>query len=190
MNIKELFTDDDAVSPVIGVILMVAITVILAAVIGAFVLDLGGSQEATPQASFDFDQGETTGFEDGAGDTATLTTVTITHETGDTLSEDRISIQVDGNQAFDIEQTGSGNDDTASTLADSGGEISAGETMTVAMYDTGTSIADGDSVGYDGSGNIDTPAHAEGLSSDNTIQVIWTSESGGSSSTISSYDVE
>ena len=33
--------DDDAVSPVIGVILMVAITVILAAVIGTFVLGLG-----------------------------------------------------------------------------------------------------------------------------------------------------
>ncbi|WP_338071862.1 type IV pilin N-terminal domain-containing protein [Halorutilus salinus] len=33
--------DDSAVSPVIGVILMVAITVILAAVIGTFVLGLG-----------------------------------------------------------------------------------------------------------------------------------------------------
>ncbi|MEF8852091.1 MAG: archaellin/type IV pilin N-terminal domain-containing protein, partial [Haloarculaceae archaeon] len=31
MDVKKLFTDDDAVSPVIGVILMVAITVILAA---------------------------------------------------------------------------------------------------------------------------------------------------------------
>jgi FlaG/FlaF family flagellin (archaellin) len=169
---------------------MVAITVILAAVIGAFVLDLGGSQEKTPQVSFNVDQSDTSGFEDGAGDTATLTTATITHETGDTLSEDRISIQVDGNQAFDIEQTGSTSDDTASTLADSGGEISAGETMTVAMYDTGTSISDGASVGYDGSGNIDTPGNAEGLSSDNTIQIIWTSESGDSSSTISSYDIE
>ncbi|WP_209019553.1 type IV pilin [Halorussus marinus] len=41
MNFKTLFTDDEAVSPVIGVILMVAITVILAAVIGTFVLGLG-----------------------------------------------------------------------------------------------------------------------------------------------------
>jgi len=37
MNIKQLLNDDDAVSPVIGVILMVAITVILAAVIASFV---------------------------------------------------------------------------------------------------------------------------------------------------------
>jgi len=41
MNLKALLADDDAVSPVIGVILMVAITVILAAVIGTFVLGLG-----------------------------------------------------------------------------------------------------------------------------------------------------
>ena len=38
---------EDAVSPVIGVILMVAITVILAAVIGAFVFGMGGSVQKT-----------------------------------------------------------------------------------------------------------------------------------------------
>jgi flagellin-like protein len=54
MNLKELFDDDNAVSPVIGVILMVAITVILAAVIGAFVLNLGGSQDTAPTATWDF----------------------------------------------------------------------------------------------------------------------------------------
>jgi len=44
MNIKTAFQDSErAVSPVIGVILMVAITVILAAVIGTFVLGLGDS---------------------------------------------------------------------------------------------------------------------------------------------------
>jgi flagellin-like protein len=53
MRLKQLFTDDDAVSPVIGVILMVAITVILAAVIGAFVLGFGDSQSSAPSASFD-----------------------------------------------------------------------------------------------------------------------------------------
>ena len=38
---------EDAVSPVIGVILMVAITVILAAVIGAFVFGMGGNVAKT-----------------------------------------------------------------------------------------------------------------------------------------------
>ena len=42
--------EERAVSPVIGVILMVAITVILAAVIAAFVLDLGGSIGEEAQA--------------------------------------------------------------------------------------------------------------------------------------------
>lgn len=42
--------EERAVSPVIGVILMVAITVILAAVIAAFVLDLGDSVGEEPQA--------------------------------------------------------------------------------------------------------------------------------------------
>jgi flagellin-like protein len=41
---------DRAVSPVIGVILMVAITVILAAVIGTFVLGLGDSLQTNVQA--------------------------------------------------------------------------------------------------------------------------------------------
>lgn len=50
--------DERAVSPVIGVILMVAITVILAAVIAAFVLDLGGSvsEEAQAGVSIEIDQ--------------------------------------------------------------------------------------------------------------------------------------
>ena len=55
---KSMIADDDAVSPVIGVILMVAITVILAAVIGTFVLGLGDDLGQTaPQANYDV-QGE------------------------------------------------------------------------------------------------------------------------------------
>ncbi|NGM69423.1 type IV pilin [Natronolimnobius sp. AArcel1] len=62
---KKLIGNDEerAVSPVIGVILMVAITVILAAVIAAFVLDLGQQSEPA-QAAVDVD---------GAGDDATIT---------------------------------------------------------------------------------------------------------------------
>ncbi|PCR88707.1 type IV pilin [Natrinema ejinorense] len=53
MDVKSKLVGDEeerAVSPVIGVILMVAITVILAAVIAAFVLDLGGSVGQEAQA--------------------------------------------------------------------------------------------------------------------------------------------
>jgi len=73
MQLKELLTEDRAVSPVIGVILMVAITVILAAVIGTFVLGLGDRVQTRPQASFSYDFN------------ATNTSVNITHNGGDTL---------------------------------------------------------------------------------------------------------
>jgi archaeal type IV pilus assembly protein PilA len=53
MDFKKLFRKDDkAVSPVIGVILMVAITVILAAAIGSSVFSHGTAQSA-PQANLD-----------------------------------------------------------------------------------------------------------------------------------------
>ncbi|WP_299331325.1 type IV pilin N-terminal domain-containing protein [Haloplanus sp.] len=82
MNLKNLITDDRAVSPVIGVILMVAITVILAAVIGTFVLGLGNQvRETAPQATFTFDYEEDTG---GGGDY----NVTATHDGGDTFNDD------------------------------------------------------------------------------------------------------
>ena len=58
MELKNIFKrqDERAVSPVIGVILMVAITVILAAVIGTFVLGLGDQVQTTsPSASISFD---------------------------------------------------------------------------------------------------------------------------------------
>jgi len=58
MNLQKLLKREEerAVSPVIGVILMVAITVILAAVIGTFVLGLGDQVQTTsPSASISFD---------------------------------------------------------------------------------------------------------------------------------------
>ena len=45
---KKFSKDEEAVSPVIGVILMVAITVILAAVIAAFVFGMSGSLNQSP----------------------------------------------------------------------------------------------------------------------------------------------
>ncbi|MFB6108787.1 MAG: type IV pilin [Haloplanus sp.] len=79
MKLKQLLTEDRAVSPVIGVILMVAITVILAAVIGTFVLGLGNQvQDTAPQASFSFD------FSGGGSSY----NVTATHDGGDTFTSD------------------------------------------------------------------------------------------------------
>jgi len=85
MQLKNIFTDEDAVSPVIGVILMVAITVILAAVIGAFVLGIGSSQSSPPKATLAFNYNST-----GDG-------VTVMHDGGDTITTERLSINFDSN---------------------------------------------------------------------------------------------
>ena len=80
MDLTELFTEDRAVSPVIGVILMVAITVILAAVIGAFVLGLGDSvSETSPNAQVSFDFNGTDDF-------------SMTHEGGDSFEGERVNV--------------------------------------------------------------------------------------------------
>ena len=52
MDLKKIFRNDKAVSPVIGVVLMVAITVILAAAIGSSVFGQGTAKSA-PQANID-----------------------------------------------------------------------------------------------------------------------------------------
>jgi len=53
-----------AVSPVVGVMLMLVVAVVLAAVVNSFAGGLAGTQKKTPQASFDFEvrSKETTGY--------------------------------------------------------------------------------------------------------------------------------
>ena len=82
MDFKKLFTEERAVSPVIGVILMVAITVILAAVVGSFVLGLAGdATEAAPTAQISFE------YDSGAGE------VTLVHDGGSSFSNDAVSLR-------------------------------------------------------------------------------------------------
>ncbi|SDQ29483.1 type IV pilin [Natronobacterium texcoconense] len=55
--------DERGVSPVIGVILMVAITVILAAVIATFVLGIGDDIQQDPQAGVSIDDSDSSAVE-------------------------------------------------------------------------------------------------------------------------------
>ncbi|MFC4357758.1 type IV pilin N-terminal domain-containing protein [Halobium salinum] len=90
-NIKSLLAGEDrAVSPVIGVILMVAITVILAAVIGTFVLGLGESVgQTTPQASISVS--DASGDYDGSTVTDAFV---ITHDGGDEIAGSEVKVIV------------------------------------------------------------------------------------------------
>ena len=81
-------SDDRAVSPVIGVILMVAITVILAAVIGTFVLGLGdslGDNQPSAQLSASLTEVDSNNA-----------TLTIDHNGGDSIESGSVDVVVTG----------------------------------------------------------------------------------------------
>jgi len=91
-SVKELISGEDrGVSPVIGVILMVAITVILAAVIGGFVLGLGDSLNQTPQAQLTVEDADGSSPVAEQGEESVLN---INHRGGDEIPAGDIRIQV------------------------------------------------------------------------------------------------
>lgn len=82
-KLKQFVGAKRGVSPVIGVVLMVAVVVILAAVIGAFVLGLGGDQSTTPQASFSISDDNKVIYEGGDSIDGSDIKVTIAGTNGD-----------------------------------------------------------------------------------------------------------
>lgn len=141
MNIRALFTDDSAVSPVIGVILMVAITVILAAVIAAFVLGLGDGGSDTPTVTFGYE------VDSGASE------LTVKHVGGDQFNSDRVTFSGTGIDSGDLGTTW-----TSLRGLSSATRIGAGERVTVDISDP----------------NLEYK-----------LEVVWTSEDGEDSVTIS-----
>ena len=113
MQLKNLFKDDDAVSPVIGVILMVAITVILAAVIASFVLGLGDTaDEVQPNTNFALDNIDNEGEEEPE--------LTVTLTDGDAIDFEELVLRgsaVDG-EADDWQAGDTWNTGQSITIAD------------------------------------------------------------------------
>ncbi len=119
MDFKKLFRKDDkAVSPVIGVILMVAITVILAAAIGSSVFSHGTAQSA-PQANFDIkavSPSVTTG-------TVADAVIKIEHLGGDTIHfKDKAKLTATGSDGKSVEIDATGL-----------GDFSAGDVQTLSL---------------------------------------------------------
>jgi len=96
MRWKRLLEDDGAVSPVIGVILMVAVTVVLAAVIATFVLGLGEQvSDAAPNTSieFSYDDEVDSGVEDSWGENSNgEALLTITHTGGNNVDASLLGV--------------------------------------------------------------------------------------------------
>ncbi len=160
MNVKALFEEDDAVSPVIGVILMVAITVILAAVIGTFVLGLQDRVgDAAPNAAFSWDFDDNG---DGWGDNNNW--VNITHDGGEQLDVETLSVNIGDDSADTVD---------SNTWAE---DITAGDTLRMtdgtALSGT-TSVSGGDST----------------ITQGDAVRVIWSSSSSDSTQTIGQNEV-
>jgi flagellin-like protein len=154
-KLKAILDDDRGVSPVIGVILMVAITVILAAVIGTFVLGLGDSLQQAPQSQISVAD---------ADDTANLSAdetddvLTISHDGGDELASGdyRLVVTTSADESVElVNETATGASNRTITdyaagnfelLISEPGDFGVGDEITVQIYDDD----DNDPVDYSG----------------------------------------
>jgi len=159
MQLKRILSDDDAVSPVIGVILMVAITVILAAVIATFVLGLGEQVSSTaPQASFTFE------YSDSSNQ------LTVTHDGGDSVK---------ANELFVRGQNGaSGNsiNDAWSDYLGSSGSLGVSQVTASGSIGSDSAVVAGDF------------AELNGVNSDAKFRMVYNPSKGESTATLSTWE--
>jgi len=117
MKISNLVSEDRAVSPVIGVILMVAITVILAAVIGTFVLGLGDQvQNNSPNVQVAY-QYASSGSE-----------VDLVHEGGDTVDGNELDLSIPASATLDTAPNSSSSITTGDIIAEAS-SLSSGDSI-------------------------------------------------------------
>lgn len=160
---KKINANEQGVSPVIGVILMVAITVILAAVIGTFVLGFADQLDQNPQAVVTFDE-----------------------DTGNSEVDVRLSA-VQAADSIWVDAEG------ASGADYSGGVANAGGSGPDAQYDeSGDGTANTDVPQYllnrDDAGGVGTVVTVSNTSEGDLVQVIG--EVGGNETTIQDRTLE
>ena len=170
MKLNQLLNDDDAVSPVIGVILMVAITVILAAVIATFVLGLGEQvSDTAPNTSFSFDFENSSPTQDSWGGSPTDANgnsldgnLTVTHSGGPNIDADQLAI------------TGTSRDfgSAGNAWSDTNGIGGTSDPQ----YSSSDEISAGDSI-------------VTGVNQGDTVSVVWENKEGDESSTLQRFEV-
>ena len=177
MDIKALFTDDDAVSPVIGVILMVAITVILAAVIASFVLGLGNEATNTnPQASFSFDYEQVV----ESSEDYDWGVTTLSHDGGDSINDNELYLRGSGFNGTAIGNNvndGAGGTEEVKSFVD--GETNGDLDHTQSGLWNGTTSGDDSAI-------VSGDRAEVYVRSDYEIDVVYEAQEGQSSSTLQS----
>lgn len=92
MQLRATLRDDRAVSSVLGVVLMVAVTIILAAVVGTFVLGIGSDlTDGGPQTSWE--------VTDNVNDNGS-SSVVVLHGGGDNVDRSTIEVTIGGQVAY------------------------------------------------------------------------------------------
>ena len=98
---------DDAVSPVVGVMLMLVVTIIIAAVVAAFAGGIATETKATPSAIIAVDEHVLTKYIATYGSTNhDLTNMTLSNRGGETLSTNELSLVLEMNLASKTYQFG------------------------------------------------------------------------------------
>lgn len=127
MKLKRLFTDDNAVSSVVAVVLMIAVAVVLGSVVGLFVFDVADKLRTSPQITFDFTQNESSGDP----------VVEVLHKSGETVEEEQLNVTVNGSDAVD---------DDGDPVWDGTGEVGAGDRIVVTRSADSSSLDSGDEI--------------------------------------------
>lgn len=161
-----------AVSPVIGVILMVAITVILAAVIATFVLGLGEQvSDTTPSASWSSSDEAGDSAHTVDSDTEDLKVMEFRHGGGDSI--DRDNLEISAEQELTLRE---GDDEEVTITLEATGDdtLRAGSTLELQITD----------VDADDSSEADGVEY-EVFDDGEEVSLIW--ESGGTSATLRTH---
>lgn len=152
--------DDRGVTPVVGIVLLIAITVLLAGTIGAFVFGFSDepAEAEQPTAAFEFEDDVDSGSSD---------TVTIEHASGEQVLAENLYVKID-----DAACTGSGSPDGRYNVADDfdypNDDMGAGETTQV-----GRELGPGGTTLCPGAGNQLDLSNA-------TITLVWENSKGAS----------
>jgi len=127
-----------------------------------------------------------------------VTSVTVTHETGDSIAENNLRLVVDGATAYGVAVDGSGNNNDVQRVFDGSGDVTAGTSVTIVaatsedlLFGSGTPQYDPDASSPRDldiqKGDGSTIVQDTGLGSGDTVRVVWSSDSGGSSATLGSF---
>jgi len=153
--------DDRALSPVVGVLLLLALTVLLGATTASFVVGFSDQkvEDSAPTAKFSFE------YQSGSGSDL----VTVKHESGDTVTAEYASVVIDGASCVGGPDDPNGRYNLADEFKLPGPEMTAGMTVQIRP-----------NTDFSGSRELCTGGGDLDLS-DATVDIVW--DDGGSGTT-------